>query len=184
MLNGIPKLFFVVSFALLYPLLATSVDRQFIGCPGKNYTVYKGQNIKIDVCVEMRNYMTGEPAIASFWSTDILKKNKDLGKKKGEVCFKIQGLRPKLRVGHIQSPTVFYVNTGNKSVYFDFTIKLKDFSSYGMTNSLNPCIPMCKQVGPPKRTLPPECRWTCNTAARGGNWQVWCSSMKLGPRLQ
>ena len=208
MFRSVIKLFVVSSFLFLHPLASASADKQFIGCPGQNYTVTKSFNLKTEVCVKMRNYMTGEPAIASFWSIGIFG-NKSLKKHTGDICLNLGGpIKFRLRVGHIQSPTDFYVYIGRTSVENtisftsedfpndgiteppnigkpneEFTIPIgpEDFPSYYFPERPNPCIPMCKNVDLPKGFIPPRCRWTCNTVAQGNaGWQIKCSKKKDG----
>ena len=127
----------------------------------------------------MRNYVTGEPAIASFWSIGIFG-NKDLGKHTGDICLNIGGpIKFTLRVGHIQSPTDFYVFIGKPNEEFTFPIGPEDFPSYYFPERPNPCIPMCKNVDLPKGFIPLRCRWTCNTVAQGNaGWQIIQCSKK------
>ena len=201
MFSSVIKLFVVSGFLILYPLVSSSADKQFIGCPGQNYTVTKSVNLKTEVCVKMRNYMTGEPAIASFWSIGVFGNKKGLGKHAGDVCFTLGGLKFTLRVGKIQSPTDFYVFIGKTSVEFTIPFASEDFPSNGNTERPNidktnveftipiasedfserpnPCIPMCKNADLPKGAEPLGCRWICNTVAQGNaGWQLLCKNSK------
>lgn len=85
------KLIFVSSIVVLFPIGASHADKQFIGCPGENYTVSWGINVSEQICVKMYNYMTGKSTVAKFWNNSLVGK-KNLGQHTGSACFQLAGL--------------------------------------------------------------------------------------------
>ena len=85
------------------------------GNPGQNVTLHRSINFRGTVYVRMLERSSGRPATATFWSVRTFT-NKKRGTHTGNASFRISGLRDKLRAGHIQTPTIFFV-TADGSVW-------------------------------------------------------------------
>lgn len=168
----------IASFAILIFLpLDAHATRSVIGCPGKNYTLSRGVNVNAEICVRMYNYKNGVPATAKFWNIGLIG-NEQLGRHSGSACFKLKGIKYELRVGHIQSATIFYVFAGRTSVYrsfkFDFDALLGNpppqQSARQRSIQTNPQPPQNKEPhGTPPQIASPRLQFDPCERKQGGN---------------
>ena len=180
MYRHVIKALLVAGIVGLYPFGTAHAFKSFIGCPGENHTLGWGINVNEEICVKMYEYVTGEPAVVRFWNNRLFD-NKGLGEHRGSACFQLGGAKYRLRAGHLQTTTIFFVFAGRSSVFYSHTFEWDNVVGQAPSGRYDPCKPRCDQVPAPERELPKNCEWTCYTNGRTGDWQIMCNAMIFDP---